>query len=336
MRKKYFLFVLGLVFALTAAPADEKESVPNLMIVVDSSASMFEPTAGGQRKLQAVKEALGDLVGGLPGDINVGMIAFGHRGGKKYGHNDIEMVIPIGLLDAAVVRRELSLLQPRGLSPLAGSLRKAGECLINVKGRSCILLVTDGRETCGGDPVETARWIRENLKIGVVINVVGLDVAEVARGQLEDIAGAGGGRYYAVERPDDMAVTLVRAAGQKATMWFRRSKKRGMEKRIGRAKKGYRISTGRTQEHGKVSGSGPGKLMLHYVRMAPQSITIYDQETGEEAAGGGMWVHLEHSFKTSLKAGVYRLEIRRRGRSEPVSIKNVVIKGNRETSVNLD
>lgn len=339
MRGKYFAIIIGLLLVhvspFVTDGAERKGGAANLLFIIDSSRSMSEMTPDGRRRLDMVKESVTYLAEGLSGDINMGMMAFGHRDREKYGANDIEMVIPIGPLDGMVVRWALDSLRPNGLSPLAASLRKGAEWLMNVKGRSCIILLTDGKENCGGDPIGTARWIKENLSVGVVIDVVGLNVPGPARQQLEGIANAGAGRYYAVENSADMTSTLVNAVS-KRTGAYHLPKKKRVSMGGGKGRGNTRVIKTEEKAGGVSREDGLGRVILHYANMAPQSIRIYDQETDEQKIGSGMWINLRNTFKTSLEPGVYRLDIDMRGRRETLSVRNIVIKADRETSINLD
>ncbi len=89
-------------------------------------------------------------------------------------------------------------LRPSGPTPLAGTLTAARDYMIPIRMsepeplRSCrpytVLLITDGVETCGGDPAGVAADLRA---AGIPVYVVGLAVGG-GRGLLNSIATAGG------------------------------------------------------------------------------------------------------------------------------------------------
>ena len=58
-----------------------------------------------------------------------------------------------------------------------------------------IVLVSDGIETCGGDPVAAAEELNRS-GIEVEIDVVGFGVPDDEADQLRDVASAGGGEYF--------------------------------------------------------------------------------------------------------------------------------------------
>ena len=232
MSKRFLVWIsvsLFFLVSLVSGFAEEKK-MANLLIIIDSSNSMSQLTKDRKERLAVVKTALNKLVVGISGNINLGMMVFGGKGKGKYGYKNVEMVIPIGPLDATIVKQELDSLQPKGVSPVAVSLRKAAQCLANLKGRSCILLMSDGKDTCGGDPVKTAAWIREKYGISVVIDVVGLNVAEGAQQQLSAVAAAGGGRYHTVNTSGEMSAAFTNVIGERIGVQIE-------AKEIGRAEK---------------------------------------------------------------------------------------------------
>ncbi len=303
-----------------------EEKAANLMIVVDSSSSMSELTEDGSTRLDAVKKGLSSLVGKLPAKINAGLMVFGHRG-KQLGDKDIEVVVPLGPLDPETIRQALSRLKPKGVTPLAASLNMAAEQLAGRKGRSCILIVTDGKETCGGNPVETARMIKQKYKMGIVIDIVGLNVVAIAREQLTAIAQAGGGGYHDVESSPGMLLVLPRLMEKRTGVILPVKMTKAEKKKEGaaEAKDGRKI----------VGGDGLGVLIVRYSVFRPKSLKILEQETGKETSGGHMWAHLKSSYKTYLRAGIYTLRVEASQGYGDMKIKNVVIKAGKETVVRL-
>jgi len=93
---------------------------------------------------------------------------------------------------------------PKGKTPITRSIRRAVEGIRMEEGTSTIVLVSDGEETCDPDPCEAARLLKES-GIDFVIHVVGFDVTNEQRQELECIAEATGGRYYAAGNAADFA-----------------------------------------------------------------------------------------------------------------------------------
>jgi hypothetical protein len=82
------------------------------------------------------------------------------------------------------------------------------------------VLITDGEETCHGNPCEVAKMAHQ-AGIKVKINVIGFKVDPKERAQLECIAEQGGGRYVAAANATELGaattqVTAVAAAAPAA------------------------------------------------------------------------------------------------------------------------
>jgi hypothetical protein len=86
-------------------------------------------------------------------------------------------------------------LPPIGGTPLAEAINTAGG-LAKQHGKGInVVVLTDGEETCGGDPVGAANYWRAQ-GIDLRINVIGFAVTPYAQKQLSAVAKAGGGDYY--------------------------------------------------------------------------------------------------------------------------------------------
>ncbi len=95
-------------------------------------------------------------------------------------------------------------LMPQGRTPLAESLRHATQLLDD--GPSAIVMLTDGREFCGGDPCAAATEIKAQHP-ETSIHVVDLG----GQTRAECIAQATGGRSYTSAMGDDLGRVLSQA-----------------------------------------------------------------------------------------------------------------------------
>jgi hypothetical protein len=59
-----------------------------------------------------------------------------------------------------------------------------------------MVLISDGKETCNGDPAGVAASLVSRLKLSFGLHVVGFDVQGDERASLAAIAEAGKGRYF--------------------------------------------------------------------------------------------------------------------------------------------
>jgi len=175
-----------------------------VLFVLDASGSMWGQV-DGEHKIQIARRVLADLVGELPADVDVGLEAYGHN--RKDDCSDIEVVAPMGSDRAALIEAVRGL-DPKGMTPLTESIRTAAATLREREDASSIVVVSDGKETCDGDPCAAAA---EALAAGaqVRIHVVGFDVTAEEAGQLECIAENGGGRYFGAKNAAELVTAFA-------------------------------------------------------------------------------------------------------------------------------
>jgi hypothetical protein len=211
MRNRILLLVVCLasMVALTAGAVD------NLVFILDASNSMNK-MLGEDTRLNVAKGALIDLLEVVGTLDQAGLFVYGHRVDKDdeaASCVDIEELFPALPDDAAnspdVVNAILGL-QALGKTPIADALVDASNALLGLEGESAIVLITDGEETCGGDPSVVARMLG-TLDPPIKLHIVGLDVGFDAQERLAEIAGITGGQYYAVGAAEDLFAALYTA-----------------------------------------------------------------------------------------------------------------------------
>jgi hypothetical protein len=84
--------------------------------------------------------------------------------------------------------------KPAG-TPLAASIAAVAEDLAGVTGPRIVVVVSDGKEGCRGDPGREAQRLRQS-GIDVTLNLVGLALDKEARRGNARIAKLGGGTYF--------------------------------------------------------------------------------------------------------------------------------------------
>lgn len=190
----------------TAAPA-------RVVLAVDASGSMAA-RVGGETKMDAAKAAAADFLTGLPEGVEIGLLAFGHRGnnseaGRAPSCRAVEMVQPLGPGNRDVVRDALGRFSATGWTPLAAAIEQAGAALSpsDTPGAQIVYVVSDGEETCGGDPVAAARQLRDG-NVRAVVNVIGFDLTPADRAQLRAVAEAGGGSFVEAANGRDLRARL--------------------------------------------------------------------------------------------------------------------------------
>src|ERR1043166_4185395 len=72
----------------------------NVLFIFDASGSM-KTKVEGEARLAAAKEAVTAALRGMPADVRLGLMMYGHRRAKDC--TDIELVAPIGSEDAQTI-----------------------------------------------------------------------------------------------------------------------------------------------------------------------------------------------------------------------------------------
>jgi len=169
----------------------------NLMFILDASGSMWGQVEG-KAKIDIAKEVMAGLIADLPEGLNVGLVAYGHR--HKGDCNDVEELTPLGVLDKKELINIINAISPKGKTPITLSVQMTAQKLKAMEDETTIILVSDGKETCEGDPCVLVRELKQS-GIKFIMHVIGFDVTDEEREQLECMAEAGGGMYYAAKNP---------------------------------------------------------------------------------------------------------------------------------------
>ncbi|MGC5077530.1 vWA domain-containing protein [Agrococcus sp. DT81.2] len=219
----YVALVLALALgapALAAAPAAASGTATatgegGLMLVLDASGSMAEPAAGGASRIDAAQEALGAVIGDLPDSNRVGLRVFGATTedlANPASCTDSQLLVPIGVDNRDALRDAVDRYEPFGETPIGYALQQAGQDL-GESGQRAILLVSDGIANCEPDPCVVAAQLAED-DIDMRIDVIGLDVDEAAREQLQCIADRGRGDYLGVSEASSLQHALERLSAR--------------------------------------------------------------------------------------------------------------------------
>jgi hypothetical protein len=183
---------------------------PDLIeLVLDMSNSMWEQIQG-KSKIEIAREVMAALTKTFPKDANLGLRVYGHR--SKTDCKDTELLIPPGKIDADQVMAKVNALKPKGMTLIDYSLHEALKDLQGQEGSKVVILVTDGIETCKGDPVKAAQdLIAAGLKMK--IDVVGFNVSNdpAAVEQLKKVAETGQGKFFSAENSQELSQALTEA-----------------------------------------------------------------------------------------------------------------------------
>lgn len=192
----------------SSTPEDEidipEQETVNVAVLLDASGSMAGEVSGGQ-KMKLAKQAIQQYAADLPEGSNVMLRVYGHKGtgtdeAKEMSCRSNEVVYELAPYEESKFTEALDKFNPAGWTPLAGAIQAAEQDLKQQTGenvRNVIYVVSDGIETCGGDPVAAAASLAES-NVQAEVNIIGFDVDNEGQQQLEAVAKAGNGQYKSV------------------------------------------------------------------------------------------------------------------------------------------
>ncbi len=163
-------------------------------IILDASGSMLK-RMNGTRRIEIAKAAIRDTVNEtLPDGIPLALRVYGHR---EAGSCRTDLEVPLAPLDKAAFLSMVEGIQAINLArtPIAASLSAVASDLADAEGRRLVILLTDGEETCEGDPAAAIEALAEQ-GVDVRVNIVGFAIDDEAlKDEFRSWAELGGGEY---------------------------------------------------------------------------------------------------------------------------------------------
>ncbi len=209
----------GVPMAGTPAPngANAEGGAQDALVAIDSSGSMAGRVGGGATKMDVARAAVRAFVEAAPADSRVGLVVFGHEGANTAAAKAASCAAGAKLAvapttDRVVLAGGLAAMTPAGWTPLAAAIQSAAAGLSGGGGPKVVYVVSDGLETCGGDPVAAARAANTGAA-RVVVNVIAFGAPTAEQAGLRAVASAGGGSFMAAQDEASLRAAL-RAAGE--------------------------------------------------------------------------------------------------------------------------
>lgn len=198
-------------------------------LILDVSGSMAAKL-DNESKIAIAKRALAETLEGLKDSVFlVGLRAYGFdstvKKTKETSCPNTALLTEISSNNLRTIGSEASRLIPYGYTPIADSLFKAGDDLQAVEADSrMIILITDGEETCGGDPIATAKHLCE-MGIELETNIIGFDLEPATADLMRKAAKAGCGSYVdaqnARELTEGLKIMVTEARDKVDPTWLR-------------------------------------------------------------------------------------------------------------------
>lgn len=174
----------------------------SLMLILDASTSMGE-AFGSQSKMEAAKEAVQNIITELPTDREFGLTVYGDQ--QANSCNSVNTLASLGRTDRNSVLAKLSDVKADGRTAIAKSIQEVARSIKGSSSETTIVLVSDGQETCGGNPCEVVKQLKSD-GYNFTFHGVGVDTDAEADKQLSCLAREGGGVYRKVDPDDPSAI----------------------------------------------------------------------------------------------------------------------------------
>jgi tetratricopeptide (TPR) repeat protein len=190
-------------------------SSKSIALIIDASGSMNAKLPEGRTRIEAAKAAVEDIVGKLPADVRISLRAYGHQSPtSKRDCRDTALLVAFDTLAAAkdgIIAKTRGL-KAQGYTPITYVLKLAAEDVGKDESKPrIVILVSDGKETCEGDPCATAKALAD-ADASLVIHTIGFAVDNAAKYQLQCIARVARGKYWDADGTGRLAAALGEAA----------------------------------------------------------------------------------------------------------------------------
>jgi hypothetical protein len=219
---------VGAQSSLVEAQIEKSAGTVNILFLLDCSFSMKEKMSDGVQKIEAAKQVLQNALARIPSDINIGLRVFGQNGssnmaGKFFSNlmgedcQQTALLVPLGQGNRRSVIEKVRDIRAFGMTPLAYALSLAAQAdFRGMPGNKIIILISDGADTCGGDPCRVISMLPA-YGIKIKVDVVGLNLKRdrLAREQLNCITQQSGGKYSDADSASDL-IDSVSASVNKA------------------------------------------------------------------------------------------------------------------------
>ncbi len=257
-------------------------------IVVDASKSMWGQI-NGRSKMDIAKTTLEQLSYGLPDDINLALRAYGNTSPSAQNNcADSSLLVPFGDRNRDYIRYAIAELRPTGQTPIAFALNQAARDFDSLQSERTLVLVSDGIESCGGDPVMAAHELRQQ---GIVVHLIGFGMGNAAdedAASLRAVANASGGRYVTAGSAEELKAALEQTVATAFSVY------RG----------GTEVASGSLGSAGVILlPEGEYRVQLHStppvetrVRLAPRDqVTLMLEKVGDEISPAEQRGRLPHT-----------------------------------------
>jgi Ca-activated chloride channel family protein len=201
------LYISGFAQVYTQKPPEKSR----ILFLLDGSGSMLAPW-GPTLRINAAKRFLADLVDSLRvnKDLELGLRVYGHQFHRRFQRcDDTKLEVGFGKENHISIIQKLNQIEPKGTTPIAYSLEMAGgDFPAEENVRNIIILITDGKESCEGDPCKISLDLQKK-RIFLKPFIIGLGMEKDAVDQFNCI-----GQYFDATNLSEFKLALETAVNQ--------------------------------------------------------------------------------------------------------------------------
>ncbi len=185
--------ILFLLMASSSAQQKQEEPLTRILFIFDVSYSMIGYW-GNEQKIDIARNILINIVDSLEKVDNVQMAlrVYGSQSPvSRHDCKDTKLEVPFRDKNAVAIRQKLRFLKPNGYTPIAYTLMQSARDFPACNNcRNIIILLTDGKEECEGDPCKASNYLQ---KQGIVLRpfVIGIGLDEHFKESFQCV-----GKYY--------------------------------------------------------------------------------------------------------------------------------------------
>jgi Ca-activated chloride channel family protein len=210
--------LLGAPSPAPAADEAKPSCIDDAMLVLDASGSMAATDfpEGAPSRLDRVRQALFKVLPAAARARRLGLIVYGP--GKNFDTcRNVDLKLEPTADAGDLIATEVERLKPQGRTALTTSVRQAAELLRHGTRPAVIVALTDGQDTCGGDPCRLADDLKR-LHPAITVHVIGYRLTPMtARSPVPFVerclADATGGIFATAETTEQLTAALSETLG---------------------------------------------------------------------------------------------------------------------------
>jgi Ca-activated chloride channel homolog len=160
--------LVALALCFLNVQAQQKQQRPpektRLLFLLDASGSMLDNWGRNQTKLNAAKSILSKIVDSLRQNnrIELALRLYGHKSPPGVNNcKDTDLEVPFKINNHQQIIDRINQIKPKGVTPISYALEQSANDFPAQSGyRNIVILITDGIESCGGDPCAVSQALQ--------------------------------------------------------------------------------------------------------------------------------------------------------------------------------